>query len=264
MNHTKECFPIFIISLKHDIDRKEKIISLLNQYNIQYDFIDAVDYRTDAYKNIKDNVSVNSNSSYGSMTDPEMACTLSHLQAYQKIIDESLEWALILEDDVTFDERLSQVLSALSQNRNLLTMGTSYVLGGQEGTSDYLLFGLSLFKTVNIGNVLFRKATYKKHKVTRACCYIVDERYCRAAIKLFETHGFFLIDDRKILFDNNVMSHIYFTDIVTHPLVCQSNSHIENSRIEKNKELRVKTRSNIMAWLMRLRYKIRVLLGSFE
>lgn len=258
-----ENFPVFIISLKSDIERREKIAGLLNNLKIDFEFFDAIDYRSDEFKSAKKNVSANAGTQYVEMTEPEMACTLSHLAVYQRILDRNLQWALVLEDDVHFDRRLSDVLQALSQSTSPLKSGCSYVLGGQQGTSDYQLFGLSLLHTQKIGGVRFRKVTYKKHKVTRTCSYIVDQRYCQQALKLFSSHGFYLIDDRKILFENDVMDDIYFCDIVTHPIVNISNSHLELSRINKCKELSVKKRSVIVSNILSLRYRVRVFLGSF-
>ncbi|UBX44915.1 glycosyltransferase family 25 protein [Citrobacter werkmanii] len=256
-------FPVFIISLKRDVERRAKISKILADTNINYEFFDAVDYRSELFQSKKRNVSVNSAKVYGEMTEPEMACTLSHHGVYQKILDNDFKWALILEDDVSFDSRLAAVVHALSQSTDILKNGCTYVLGGQQGTSDHQLFGLSLLNVTSIGPVKFRKATYKKHKVTRTCCYIVDKRYCQRALSLLSTHGFYLVDDRKILLDNGVMDNIYFCDIVSHPLVNSSNSHLENSRINKTKQTKVKKRNHLVSRLLLWRYKLRVLLGSF-
>lgn len=256
-------FPIFIISLKSDVERRDKISKLLANTNINYEFFDAVDYRSELFQDKKRNVSINSAKVYGEMTEPEMACTLSHLCVYQQILDNDYKWALILEDDVTFDSRLAAVVQTLSQSTDILKEGCTYVLGGQQGTSDYQLFGLSLLNVLNIGPVKFRKATYKKHKVTRTCCYIVDRQYCQQALSLLSNHGFYLIDDRKILLDNGVMNDIYFCDIVTHPLVNATNSHLENSRINKIKKTKTKKRNYLVSRFLLWRYKLRVLLGNF-
>lgn len=257
--------PVIIISLKSDYGRREKIAKLLTDANIDYNFFDAIDYRSELFQEKKkDALNNNTPNTYGEMTEPEMACTFSHLAVYQQIVDCGLEWALILEDDVTFDHRLADVVNALSQSTDSLRKKCTYVLGGQQGTSEYQLFGLSLRDVIKVGGVRLRKATYKKHKVTRACSYIVDRHYCQQALKLFSTHGFYLVDDRKILLDNGVMDEIYFCDIVTHPIVNTANSHLENSRIDKNKNVKIKQRSKLMTYLLRLRYKLRVLLGSFS
>ena len=42
------------------------------------------------------------------LQDGELGCTLSHLNIYQKMRDDGIPCALVLEDDVTFDERLPE------------------------------------------------------------------------------------------------------------------------------------------------------------
>lgn len=256
-------FPIFIISLKSDVERREKIAKLLTGLNIDYEFFDAIDYRSDSFQDKKKYISTNTEKVYGEMTDPEMACTLSHLGVYQKILNNGHKWALILEDDVTFDSRLATVVNKLSKTQDKLKKGCTYVLGGQQGTSDHQLFGLSLFDVLTIDSVRFRKATYKKHKVTRTCCYIIDNRYCQRALALLSTHGFYLIDDRKILLNNDVMDEIYFCDIVSHPQVNTLNSHLESSRVNKMKNIKVKKRNRLVSAVLLWRYKLRVWLGCF-
>lgn len=257
-------FPVFIISLKSDVERREKISKLLVDMNINYQFYDAIDFRSSLFKE-KKQIALKNNiqNTYGEMTEPEMACTFSHLAVYQKIVDSGLDWALILEDDVTFDHLLADLIRNLSKSTHNLKEKCTYVLGGQQGTSEYQLFGLSLRDTIKIGSVRLRKATYKKHKVTRACSYIVDRHYCQQSLDLFATHGFYLVDDRKILLDNGVIDNIYFCNIVTHPIVNTSNSHLENSRIDKNRNVKIKKRAWVVNYLLRLRYKIRVLFGCF-
>lgn len=257
-------FPVFVISLKSDTERRRKIASLFAEYGISYQFWDATDYRSDEFNIRIRDIQPKQNSSYGEMTLPEKACALSHLSIYQHILDNNIDWALVLEDDVTFDRRLADVLRELSSRQDCLKQHSTYVLGGQQGTSEYQLFGLSLRHTQVIGNVRFRRATYKKHKVTRACSYIVDRIYCQRALELFESHGFFLVDDRKILFTHNVMKYLYFSDVVTHPLVNINNSHLEKSRCDIRKNNDDKKVSKFKKSLRLWRYKLRVMLGSFE
>ena len=53
---------------------------------------------------------------YGEEMSPaEIGCHLSHLSAYQRIVDEKIECALVLEDDIECDADLPQLLSALAK-----------------------------------------------------------------------------------------------------------------------------------------------------
>ena len=45
------------------------------------------------------------------MNKGEIGCALSHINLYKKIVSDKLSYAIILEDDVEFDERLKHFVS---------------------------------------------------------------------------------------------------------------------------------------------------------
>lgn len=70
------------------------------------------------------------------MTKGEIGCALSHLKIYQKIVDENIPYALILEDDAIFDAEfpkyLKEIENFLSQKPNfelvcLMYQGDKYL-----------------------------------------------------------------------------------------------------------------------------------------
>ena len=95
---------IFIINLLSSADRRERVKKVLEEKGIfNYEIIVAVDGRKmsaeqkrlafDQEKALK---------RYGRVCrDGEIGCTLSHQKCYKKMIDEEIDAALILEDDVT-------------------------------------------------------------------------------------------------------------------------------------------------------------------
>ena len=90
--------PIYIVSLKRDIERRNKINDVFHRLNINFDFFDAIDAKDPQNKEIIDKMRL---SGVGAeMTDGEIACTLSHQLIYKDMIDKNIEWAVILEDDV--------------------------------------------------------------------------------------------------------------------------------------------------------------------
>jgi glycosyl transferase family 25 len=48
------------------------------------------------------------------MTEGEIACYLSHVQTWQRIVDEKLDYAVILEDDILLQEGIQQGLDAIA------------------------------------------------------------------------------------------------------------------------------------------------------
>lgn len=68
-----------------------------------------------------------------SMTNGELACTLSHQRIYQKMVAQGIEWAVILEDDVVVDDRFKDLWLSLNQGEyKKLYCDNIYLLGGQK------------------------------------------------------------------------------------------------------------------------------------
>jgi len=89
---------IFIINLPRSIERKQRLTSEINKYNIKnVEFIEAIDG-----KNVPENIKYVNNDetlSYG-----ELGCTLSHLKAIKNYYNNysDKEYVMICEDDITF------------------------------------------------------------------------------------------------------------------------------------------------------------------
>lgn len=93
--------PIFIISLERRTDRKYKLSNALNNLKINnYHFINAVDGSTlqndissEYYDKEKAELTKRG------LVPNEIACSLSQLKILQKMVDENIEYAIIMEDD---------------------------------------------------------------------------------------------------------------------------------------------------------------------
>lgn len=101
-----------IINLKKATQRKEYISQLCQKYKLDYEIIEAVEGKViskEEYLNIVD---------YDKMLNfhkrklglGELGCSLSHRKCYEKILQEDINHAIILEDDAYFDERLLNFL----------------------------------------------------------------------------------------------------------------------------------------------------------
>ncbi|EAJ5682225.1 glycosyltransferase family 25 protein [Campylobacter lari] len=97
-----------VINLSQAIDRRTHITNLLNKYNLDYEIINAFngkDIDKQSYNNMVDyNKMILENKrklGYG-----EIGCLLSHKFCLEKIASEDIKHAIIIEDDVFFDENL--------------------------------------------------------------------------------------------------------------------------------------------------------------
>ncbi|MFV4649050.1 glycosyltransferase family 25 protein, partial [Mycobacterium tuberculosis] len=105
------------ISLKRRTDRLEHMQALLARRGLKAEFVEAVDgtaltadqrARYDRDKAL---------SVYGAeMNAAEIGCCLSHLKVYQTIVDEGIDTALVLEDDIDCDADFADLLDAILAN----------------------------------------------------------------------------------------------------------------------------------------------------
>lgn len=103
---------VYVINLKKDVERKmymEKVLSSFRNCNIE--FVEAVygrelsDVQINEYYNRK-----KSYKRYGRNVNlGEIGCTLSHMKCYKKLVDSPHDYALILEDDVTFLRNINDI-----------------------------------------------------------------------------------------------------------------------------------------------------------
>jgi len=107
----------FVINLKTSTERKKHMNTICSNYRIKPFFFDAVNgqdihpqelsiiySRNEAIKSIGRELSLN-----------EIGCALSHKLIYQKIINENIQYSLILEDDVFFGKDLISILEKINE-----------------------------------------------------------------------------------------------------------------------------------------------------
>ena len=117
--------PIYIVSLKRDIERRNKINDVFHRLNINFDFFDAIDAKDPQNKEIIDKMRL---SGVGAeMTDGEIACTLSHQLIYKDMIDKNIEWAYAIENDSAIEFRNGEFSKSISSG------GKSYKLINKDG-----------------------------------------------------------------------------------------------------------------------------------
>jgi glycosyl transferase family 25 len=98
----KSKFQVFVISLDRAVERREYISRLTAELGFTANIVRAVDGAklTDEQRSRYDRE--RARRIYGcEMSDNEIACYLSHLSVYSKMIEHGLETALVLEDDIS-------------------------------------------------------------------------------------------------------------------------------------------------------------------
>ncbi len=144
----------FVINLKKDKDRRAFMKNQLIDLGIDYEFIEAFYAKekteTEISKIYESSKSKNINGHDLSLA--EIGCAYSHTLAYQKMIDQKLHYALILEDDVKIDKRLLEVIKMVKNKHDEPTLPIRKVPERQNGLDfdwlqiDYVQPGIFFWK----------------------------------------------------------------------------------------------------------------------
>ncbi|MFH6954753.1 glycosyltransferase family 25 protein [Pseudoalteromonas sp. XMcav1-K] len=106
---------VFLINLDKSTERLKKSSGRLAAQNIQFERIPAIDGTKLTNAEIQAHYSsqLNSKQYYRNLGYGEIGCFLSHRLAWQKIIEQKLPYAIVLEDDFQLAGDLSAVFSTI-------------------------------------------------------------------------------------------------------------------------------------------------------
>ena len=106
---------VFVINLDSSTERLTHMHATLSRLGLTYERIPAIEGTKLSQDEIK-----NRYSSFWfqlfhgrEMSPGELGCALSHKLAYRRIVEDQLDWGLVLEDDVLLDDSLLELLRGL-------------------------------------------------------------------------------------------------------------------------------------------------------
>ncbi|HIW07561.1 MAG TPA: glycosyltransferase family 25 protein [Candidatus Ignatzschineria merdigallinarum] len=105
---------IFIVNLSKAVDKREYMREQLDRLKISnYRFVEAI-----YGKNLPESFFIDGVDNYPkcSLTKSEIGCALSHLKIYQEMVDASLPYAIILEDDVVLPDDFKEFSEKISES----------------------------------------------------------------------------------------------------------------------------------------------------
>lgn len=120
---------IFIINLKRDNEKREKMKNKLDKLNIKYEFFQAIDGINTKHDGVYTGWVDSYHNRY--ITKGEVGCSLSHYRIWEKIITENIETAIILEDDVeVLDNNFIEKAKNIDSNTyDLLYLSRKKIIG---------------------------------------------------------------------------------------------------------------------------------------
>ena len=99
---------IYVINMKKDIDKRNYMQKKLKNMKVVYKLIDAVggDFLTDEFVNSHYSKSKTVENIGRELSRREIGCAISHISIYKEMVEKDIEKAVILEDDIDFDQNI--------------------------------------------------------------------------------------------------------------------------------------------------------------
>jgi GR25 family glycosyltransferase involved in LPS biosynthesis len=238
----EKSIPTFIINLKSRQDRYLQITENLKEYPI-FDIyrIDAIHGKSLNYKNT--DIQFTGLSRYFS-TPSMVGCFLSHKKVWQKIVDDNLDYALVLEDDCQFVNDFDQKVIGILDELNKKKINWDLVYLGYFNLNDkekYMTFTIlkeltKVFLLLN-GATLLKNYYYNLEKVHTydyplgAHCYLITNSTARYLLKALEKVNFHV--DIEILKHHNKLITLVSKEILAKQASDTANSDMCESPFPK-------------------------------
>src|SRR6266849_9125823 len=101
--------PVYVISLKDCQTRRRNMTERLGALGIPFQFVDAIDGRTQRLPDVFDGARVVRDGFWG---ESALACAMSHRKVHRMIAEGGSDLALLFEDDATLSEDFTEILDA--------------------------------------------------------------------------------------------------------------------------------------------------------
>ena len=212
--------PIYLISLKKDTKRRERLKENFIESFKDMQIIEAVDADNITSKEYF-NHTIKYYKKYKRIMSPsELGCTLSHIKTLKTFLDTDHKTALILEDDIIGEDNnldeIKNITSSLLEN-------SLVILGGMDGLNKKNLLG----KRADFNDQLLKIPRPLHRNLNRTCCYLLTRTSAKA---ILDSHNELLnIADKWDIFFSNTSIDIYYIKLLKHP-TDTSESVIEKER----------------------------------
>lgn len=128
---------VFMISLARRPDRRNRMVSALNELNINFTLFDAVDGKK-LNQSYVDSLGIRYlpgwRDPWGErpMTMGEVGCFLSHYYIWERVVSENMDRVLVLEDDVDFEAFFASRLKKLLNETETLKLNWDLIYVGRK------------------------------------------------------------------------------------------------------------------------------------
>lgn len=213
---------IFVVNLARSIERRSRLEKRLAELNITAEFINAVDGATLTVEELKEHVrSLN----YAFLCG-EIGCAMSHQSIYRKMIQENIESALVLEDDVHLPDDLIDILENISVDSNAPQV--------------ILLSKVNRYLARPVNKINATHSLHHVHHATTAHSYIINKQ--AAQNLLHNLYPVWMVADKWTLFED--YSWVRVQAVIPAPILLNDdadsstiNDHKGNSEHNQKKKI---------------------------
>lgn len=219
---------IFIVNLKKSVERRQKMEEQLLALGLSAEFIEAVDGRLmsdDERKRVTAEVNY-------AFLPGEIGCALSHQKIYRKMIDENIDNALILEDDIVLNEDFKDILDHISISTN--------------APSVILLSRTNKFFKKPLKKLTRKHSLHKTLHATTTHSYIINNSAANSLLNGLSP--VWIVADKWGLFEDMSLVDVY--SVVPHPVILSDEAKNSTINITEDSQAIHKQKKELWNTLM--------------
>jgi len=165
---------IYVVSLKEAKERRKHIKTQLEKINIEYEIIDAIYGKSLSNEELKQKCDMEIVNKYPNwLTKGAIGCALSHYKIYNKILQDGVDYGIVLEDDAKLLPKFEKVITIMI-NKNLLSSDTVTLLFTQNIRGEQPTF--STIDEKNIIDNFTLNYPINFNSITTALGYIISSK----------------------------------------------------------------------------------------
>jgi glycosyl transferase family 25 len=204
---------VFIISLRAAGDpRNIALAQRLDEGGLRPEFVSGVRGRDLSAGEYFDSIQAYWRTRGHIMTPSEVGCALSHLSIRRRVVEESLEYAVVLEDDALLDATSLQRINLIIESG--LYRDAFVSLGGQEGIEH--LLRLAHGNLVDAENEIWELLPDDLNRLHRTVGYLVSRRDAAAMLDL-AADGVYIVDDFPFIAASAPLRRFLVCNCIGHP-----------------------------------------------
>jgi glycosyl transferase, family 25 len=246
-------FQVFIISLERAAERREYMKSLVSKLGFTANVVSAVDGRRLTSEQRSKYNSARARKVYGcEMSDSEIACYLSHLSIYSKMLEQRIEAALILEDDISCVSDLKPIVDEVLK----LPKGSWQVIRLQSTKKSVSLGSTARAAGESVAAVGERQIFRLRTSVLGGCAYLI--RLGAAAAMLTRSEQIDMPIDQTLdrYWENGIIPYVLRPMPVWHEDLFESEIGARGRAVEKKPPIGVLVRRRAQRMLDSLNKRI--------